>query len=341
MNRKSFGYLAVAFLVLTLGLLPPKEASAQDVITTPAELIDGVNGLRLAHGLAPLTVHPILMQTAQGQADYGAATGNLTHERPGGISYTQQLLMLGFPLGGDLTLGGYRSENILSAPYAISWNEIYASWSDDLHLNTMLKPVYTSIGAGIAQGADGEYYYVIDCAAMTASGKMQSSASVILTDIPGTPGSDNEQFGVSQYMIPVLRSTARPDGDVIHKVRYGQTLWSIAIAYGTTINNIRALNNLGEETTIYEGQLLLVQKGATQPPPPTNTPPLIPTFPPTASPTYAFPTIAFPTKTVEVATVEANAPLVKVSPFWIAVLIVAVLVGGFGAAWFIRPSGQE
>ncbi len=77
---------------------------------------------------------------------------------------------------------------------------------------------------------------------------------------------------VPQYIIPVKRSTARPSGDVIHKVQYGQSLWSIAVTYNTTIAQIRAWNSLGESIDIYEGQVLLVQRGATQPPPPTNTP---------------------------------------------------------------------
>jgi len=42
-------------------------------------------------------------------------------------------------------------------------------------------------------------------------------------------------------------------------------LWGLAIAYNTTIDQISAWNNLGLDTTIYEGQVLLVQKGATQP----------------------------------------------------------------------------
>lgn len=340
MRKRSLTSCAIALLALTLSLIPSEAVSAQEVITTPAQLIEAVNALRLAHGLNPLTVHPVLMQTAQGQADYGAATGNLTHERPGGITYTQQLLMLGFPLAGDLTLGGYRSENILFAPYPISWNEIYASWSDDLHLNTMLKPVYTSIGAGIAQGANGQYYYVIDCAAMTTSGQMQSPASVILTGLPGTIVADNQAFGLNQYMIPVLRSTARPDGDVIHKVRYGQTLWSIAIAYGTTINNIRALNNLAANTTIYEGQVLLVQQGATQPPTVTSTPRPSPTLPATVTATFAFPTIALPTVKTENTSTEADSAGAESSGIWIAALIVIVVVGGFVAGWLIRPPRQ-
>jgi hypothetical protein len=88
-------------------------------------------------------------------------------------------------------------------------------------------------------------------------------------------------------------STARPDGDVIHEVKYGQTLWSLAIDYGTTIEQIKRLNNLTSDTVV-PGWKLLIVKGATQPAPATPTPPAFepvkqdlssPTARPTSTPT--------------------------------------------------------
>lgn len=75
-----------------------------------------------------------------------------------------------------------------------------------------------------------------------------------------------EYGNLSQYSIPVVLSTARPDGGAIHEVKYEQTLWSIAIQYGTTIEQIRRLNNLPGDTVV-PGWKLLVQKGTTQPAP--------------------------------------------------------------------------
>ena len=68
----------------------------------------------------------------------------------------------------------------------------------------------------------------------------------------------------SQYSIPVVLSTAKPDGDVIHEVQYGQSLWSIAMQYKTTVAELKRLNNLPDDT-IVPGWTLLIQKGATQP----------------------------------------------------------------------------
>lgn len=106
---------------------------------------------------------------------------------------------------------------------------------------------------------------------------MQSDAHPILTAIAQGGSYSSGANLVPQYIIPVARSTAHPSGDVIHKVQYGQSLWSIAITYNTTIDQIRAWNNLGDSIEIYDGQVLLVQRNATQPPPPTSTPQVSPT----------------------------------------------------------------
>jgi uncharacterized protein YkwD/LysM repeat protein len=341
-GKKYYGLALCLMVVLASLLMPSADASAQPQsqqgITSPSQLIDAVNGLRLSYGLPALTMHSVLMQSSQSQADYMAATGQVTHTRPGGISFTQQLLSLGFPLAGDLSLGGFRAENILSSGGPLVWNGIPPGWQDEQHMNTMLSQNFTHIGAGISQGAD-RYYYALDCAAATGSGQMQDSVSSILTSVP----EGSNQTGVSQYMVPVSMSTARPDGDVFHKVQYGQSLWSIAITYGTTIKNIQALNNLGEYLIVYQGQELLVQKGATQPAPATPTPLASrpPTFALTAMPTSVTPSISFPT---HLAASPTTTPMVEAPPtntsssskLLVGILIVAAFVGGGVAVWLIR-----
>jgi len=131
-----------------------------------------------------------------------------------------------------------------------------------------------------------------------SNGKMQSAAYPLLTQAASANSGAAGGLPLSQYINPVVCSTARPNGDVIHKLQYGQSLWSIAIAYYTTINQIRLWNNLGEDTTVYEGQVLLVQRFATQPPPATSTPLASPTATPVITHTPVQPT-ATPTMTVQ------------------------------------------
>ncbi|MBI5825727.1 MAG: LysM peptidoglycan-binding domain-containing protein [Chloroflexi bacterium] len=321
------------FLLLVVNLQAREQvlASPQNQITSAGQLIDAVNGLRLSYGLPALTSHPILMQTAQSQADYMAATGQVTHTRPGGITYTQQLLSLGFPLAGDLSLGGFRAENILMSSNPLVWDGVPPAWQDDLHMNTMLSQNYTNIGAGISQGGNG-YYYAVDTAATTSDGQMQTNAL--------QNGGSGEAAGVSQYMVPVAKSTARADGDVIHAVQYGQSLWSIAIEYGTTIKNIQALNNLGEDLVVFQGQELLVLKGATPPPLDIPTPELttpLPLLLPTI-PTLTSTAISFTPALNLTATPLTEEPRSSdtSSALLFSVLIIAACVIGGMAVWLIR-----
>jgi hypothetical protein len=71
-------------------------------------------------------------------------------------------------------------------------------------------------------------------------------------------------------LIPVAVNTARPDGDVIHEVQYGQTLWSLSDLYHVSVEEIKRLNGLVDDTVV-PGWKLLIQKSATQPAPPTAT----------------------------------------------------------------------
>lgn len=293
---------------------------------TPSDLITAVNALRQSHGLEPLTAHPILMQVAQSQADALAATGGAVgHSRPSGISFTEQLLILGYPLSGDLSLGGYRSENFAVMP-VLSVEQVIAAWTmDDLHSNTMLSEFRSDIGAGIAFDTDGQTYYVIDTALQTTSGQPQAVARQTLTSIPKTQTSllgDATQAAkslqISQYIVPVSLSTAQPDGDVVHEVKYGQALWSIAIAYGVKIDEIRRFNNLAD-TTIYTGQILLVQKGATQPAPALT---ITGELPPTPS---QKPYLLSPTSTPE-PTIPVSKPETTALPLWFKLLAQVLLL---------------
>lgn len=247
----------------TTPTLPPAPA--------PADVINAVNNLRLAHGLNPLTVHPVLMEVAAQQANALAfSEGAVGHQRPCGMTLGQQLLLMGFPLWGDLSLDGYRSENWGMADTA---EEIVTAWlGDDLHTNTMLSPERSDIGAAVVAGGR-TYYIVLETALRTNSGQHQSTAYDILTGIPLTQTlcAGFASGDISNYSVPVTVSTARPDGDVIHEVQYGQTLWSLAEQYHVSIEQIKRLNGLVDDN-ILPGWKLLIQKAATQASPATDSP---------------------------------------------------------------------
>ena len=68
MNKKHIlVFFCLVFVILPL-LAPAKHASAQPrfgQINSATDLINAVNALRASNGLSQLSVHPILMQTAQ------------------------------------------------------------------------------------------------------------------------------------------------------------------------------------------------------------------------------------------------------------------------------------
>ena len=141
-------------------------------------MIEAVNALRIANGLLPLNTHPVLMQVAQWEAN-AIAGGAPGHTRPNGLTLGQWLLSLGYPLSGDLSLDGYRSENWIAANTAQQAVELWLG--DGPHTNTMLSPDRSDIGAAVA--VSDQIYIVLETALQTNSGEMQFDAYEILTAI--------------------------------------------------------------------------------------------------------------------------------------------------------------
>ena len=225
-------------------------------VGSPFDLVNAVNALRLSYGLAPYSISPILMYTAQSQADFLAATGTMTHTGPGSSGLTDRLLAAGYPLGGELAAGGFRAENITGGNESMPAQSAVDQWSGDaLHLNTMLSPNLTEIGAGVAVSG-GRVYYVIDCARPTTIDAPQASTSVA--------GSGSAVPAREAPIALATVSTPNSNGDVIHEVQFGQTLWQLAIAYNVKIDEIKGLNNLFANN-IHPGNKLLIKRGVAQP----------------------------------------------------------------------------
>jgi LysM repeat protein len=338
-----FPLLAVILLSLSSGSpvsaqdetpTPQVETSTpQAEAPTPSQVITAVNDLRLSHGVPALGIHPVLMQIGQMEAE-GIAAGMNGHWRPNDMTLGQWLISLGYPLSGDLSLDGYRSENW---GFAQTTEDAISMWlGDDIHTNTMLSVDRSDIGVGIASTGDGSYVVVVETALQTRSGKQQSDAYVIMTGIPLTKAAYADMSTqaaanglLPQNMMPVAVNTALPDGNIYHEVKYGQTLWSIAVIYKTTIQRIRQLNNL-PDTIVQPGQKLLVMKGATQPAP--RTPPVSGTvaLPP---PGFSTPTIfpATPTSTPTVNPEYAAREKQKNTFGIVGIVVAALFLGGLFA----------
>lgn len=281
--RLNFRWSLISLLVtFTVIFSPTTDISAQIPHSTFSssayDLISAVNDLRSSHGLAPYKANSILMQIAQAQADYLASTGGVYgHIGPGGTRPFQRALAAGYPVAGDLSLGGLFSENWAAGP---SIQDVMNMWMGDApHRGTMLSSDLQDIGAGIS--SDGNLnYYVIDCGLASGSPvHYQPPFGGTIEAGTGTPSTQEPTIAV------VIVSTPDQSGRVYHVVEAGQTLWQIAMGYKTTIDNIKRLNGLPSDA-IFIGQKLLISRvGTPTPVPPTakptrdlNTPTFLPTF---------------------------------------------------------------
>ncbi len=160
------GYVAAWYVQLAQDPAPPPdEGPPPETPPLPAaqDLVDAINRLRAEHGLPPYQMHPSLITIAQNQAEYMASTGNITHLDAQGNRPYQRALTAGYPLDGDLTQGGFLSENIQAGSNLTVEGVIQAWLADAPHTNTMLSAIYQDVGAGIA--TDGNLiYYCLDAA---------------------------------------------------------------------------------------------------------------------------------------------------------------------------------
>lgn len=238
--------------LMASGWLPLRHASLQatpSATETPAPLspyqvIEMINQARVAYGLQALMIDPILMSVAQATAEIMAA-----NQMQGHIGDVRGRVMAAGYGGGD---AAWATENFVVLPPGANALDILQAWADDEHMIPVVNPNYQHIGAGVAIAPDGMVYYVLQ-AAYTSHGWYRPNP----TRRPGTPSPTVD--AVSQLIYPVRTTTPQPDGRLIHVVQQGQTLWSIAVAYGVHIADLQRLNYYpGDYFTVYVGQRLVI-----------------------------------------------------------------------------------
>ena len=238
------------FLVLCLLLLPLQSGVANAApLYNAYDLIAAVNQLRTGNGLQPYEINGTLMGIAQAHSSYQASIGNITHTGAGGTRPRDRAIAAGYSDGATVFI----SENIaggtnLSVSTAISW------WQGDApHLNTMLGPNYTDVGAGMAVAGD-VVYYTLDVGYVTGSAADDETPPPS-EDEDNTGDTNTTQGGAA----PVIVMTPREDGSVVHVVGFGQALWTIAVVYEVPLEDLLALNDLTENAFIFPGDELIVR----------------------------------------------------------------------------------
>ncbi len=285
---------------------------------TAQDLITLMNGLRTANGYGALVVDPILMQTAQWTAEYMAANDLYGHI--GGVR--DRVKAAGY--GGDQVI--FATENWAAGVSTLSISQIQSYWADPDHMLMATVGYYKNIGAGVATSEYGTWYVVH--AAYIAGGYANPTQDPNVTLAPTT----------SQFMQPLVTATPLEDGTIYHVVGYGQTLWQIALAYGTHVETLQTLNNL-PNTNIMADQKLLIQPSFTPTVAPTVTAtPTLPTRTPTSSAAPRTPSFTHtPTATLTPTPIIASLPGLDRRSIGIIVIGVCVLgLGGVLAASLIH-----
>ncbi|MGV8025896.1 MAG: LysM peptidoglycan-binding domain-containing protein [Anaerolineaceae bacterium] len=249
--KKQWIALNILFLFGCLAFTKPVQAAPLQV-PTAYELIDAVNAYRVANGLTPYAIDPILMISAQTHAEYlasqeGAYSG---HVGEGGTDADARAAALGYPQVPGLDI----NENWAGLPISADLDTLlYTAWGDSQHTHTMLHQMGQHVGAGVAVSGDS-VIYVLDVAAFWGDAGL-----TVQPTSDAYPGLSSGGVSISQYMAPVEIAEPNEDGKVIHTVLQGQTLWSIATTYGVKIDQICQLNGLTSESMIYTGQKLLIK----------------------------------------------------------------------------------
>jgi LysM repeat protein len=271
--KKSFFLLMIVLSLLLSGFVTQNAVR----LNAPGayDVIAAVNSLRTSQGLASLEIDGSLMAAAQVQAEYLASIGgpNITngHLGAGGTYAYDRASAAGYPLpqGVDVLECWAWANNSVSISHIIS---DYDMWGDPAHMDVMLHKYGKHVGAGVVE-KDGNVYYILDVSTIYGISTGNSA---------GTPAGKIPTRSTTPQVVPVIVSTPKPDGSLAHVVQPGQALWSIAIAYGVTVEQLRLLNNFAANAdNIYAGETLIIRLAFTPTPTPTAT---ITPRPPTRTP---------------------------------------------------------
>ncbi len=139
--------LAVALLsegALVFNLMAQQSGSNFLAAVIQSEILSLTNTERVDNNVSPLTENKLLDQSAQAKADDMAARGYFAHNSPDGKDPWSWIDAAGYNYQ-------YAGEN-LAVRFVDSKDVVDAWMASPTHRANIVKPVYTEVGVGIAQG---------------------------------------------------------------------------------------------------------------------------------------------------------------------------------------------
>lgn len=325
-----FGAGLVLMLTL-LSSLTARPAEAGDLAQkqgggSAAALLQAVNAVRTANGLAPFQANSALMAAAQAHSEYQASIDSTTHVGRGGSDVRSRALAAGYGGGANVSV----IENVYGGMDATPQQAVNWWKGDGTHLATLLSTRHTDAGAGAAVSNSGVVYYTLVVGAISGGSAAGNGSAA-------PPASASSATSAPAFS-PIQISTPNADGAVIHVVQPGETLWAISAAYKINILDLLNQNGLNANAFIIPGQKIVIRPAGTEPTAtatleatpekPTRTPRPTATFTPAATEqaNLSQPTPQAPTAADKSQTLDRAASRSGIDP--LLVLIAGLMAGG-------------
>lgn len=235
--------------VVNAQALPPLASQQQSSQVSAFDLIIAMNTLRMSYGHPALVEDPIVNALAQSTAAIMAANQMSWHI--GNVA--GRLASAGYGGGAKV----WATENF-AVGYTHSIDTIMVAWSDASHMLPAVNSAYCHVGAGTAKAPNGMTYYVLIAAYISGQACGSYSSPGGTTPHPGDGSSPGSPPLVPHVIVPVKIATPDARGNIFHEVQPGQSLWSIAVAYKTTIHDLENWNNISRDARLRIGQKLFI-----------------------------------------------------------------------------------
>jgi LysM repeat protein len=237
--------------------------------------------------------------------------------------------------GGHLVAYGYPAASVRCADYGftgrvtenwatdsrMSLDLLSSYWSDSAHMLPATDQQYTYVGVGIS----GNYYVL-------QAGSGSSSNTAVNSNTSPTQNPDGSTPVIENTVIGFPTSTPDLDGTIWHVVKPNDTLYTIAVNYGVTIESIKTLNAM-TSNDIFVGNTLKISLKPT----PTITPTRTATvMMPTRTPTQTLmPKTPVPTRTVTPTPTPTKVPLLqKIDRQYLGFGLLVLSAAGFFVVFF-------
>ena len=240
-------------LLLIVGAVVATNRPATAAQTSPAsEILRLINEYRASYGLPPFRYNAALASAAQSHANWMAATVIFSHTGEGGSTPLTRAQGAGFQ--------GAVSENIVGGNQMSPRQGLIWWQNSPTHHNTLVSSRYDEAGTGYAtNGSQNMYVLVV--------GRHDSSS---LNGNLATVDNSTEVL----IIVPIELAKPQEDGSIVHEIKQGQALWTVAAYYDVDLSFLYQINGMNEDSVVHPGDGVFVRLADGQPPPPTPTPPL-------------------------------------------------------------------